>query len=264
MNINNAWYFIYNGSKVLSNDNDNIWQPLAQHEWLALSLTALNKVYIGMLYDAPCYGIELKRDTAPPVNYCWTSLRKLLFKFGEPIFAIAGRGLQLLEWLRTHKFCGQCAQPMQDKNNEQVRYCANCDKLYYPRLSPCIIVLVTNGPKLLLANGVGHPETLYSTLAGFIEVGETAEQAVHREVKEEVDIDIKTPIYQGSQSWPFPHQLMLGFEAEYHSGELCCDKQEIADARWWHYTELPEHPQSMTIAGRLINNYVQRVMAKYE
>lgn len=258
--VGDAWYFIYSGHTVLGSQEDRRWRPIGQDQYLALSLSPLNQVYMGTLRGVACYGVELARGVEAPDNHYWTGLRRLLFQLGEPLFAIAGRGVQLLEWYRTHQFCGQCGQPTQDYLNERARQCRSCDKLYYPRLSPCVIMLITRGEELLLAHGAGHREVVYSTLAGFIEVGETAEQAVHREVREEVGLEILTPVYQSSQSWPFPHQLMLGFEAQYRSGEIVPDNNEIADARWWHYTELPHHPPEGTISGRLIQNYVRRLM----
>ncbi len=260
----NAWYFIYSGHAVLGSQHNRQWQPIAQDQYLALSLTPLSQVYMGTLRGIACYGVELAWGFEAPVNHYWTGLRRLLLQTDESLFAIVGRGRQLLEWHRTHQFCGQCGQLMQDHPVDRARQCLSCDKLFYPRLSPCIIVLVTRGEELLLARGAGHSDAVYSTLAGFIEAGETVEQAVHREVMEEVGLELQKPVYQGSQSWPFPHQLMLGFEAAYHSGEIAIDEKEIADARWWHFTELPRHPPEMSISGRLIHNYVQRLIKQRE
>jgi len=145
---------------------------------------------------------------------------------------------------------------MQDHASDRARYCQRCEKSFYPRLSPCIIVLVARGEQLLLARGIRHPEGSYSTLAGFIEPGETAEHAVHREVMEAVGVEITNLRYLWSQPWPFPHQLMLGFHADYAGGEIVLDDEEIIDARWWHYRELPNLPPPQTISRRLIDTYI--------
>jgi len=142
---------------------------------------------------------------------------------------------------------------------DHARVCVPCKRSFYPRLSPCIIVLVTRGEELLLARGARHREGVFSTLAGFVEPGETAEQAVHREVREEVGIAVQNLRYWGSQPWPFPHQLMLGFFADYKAGELVLEDDEIIEAHWWHYRRLPALPPATTISGRLIHGYLQQL-----
>ena len=142
-------------------------------------------------------------------------------------------------------------------------FCKGCNNLIYPRISPCIIVLVTDKERLLLAHNKNFPGKMYSTLAGFIEVGETVEEAIHREIFEEVSIKIKNCQYYGSQSWPFPSQLMLGFHAEYEEGDLKPDGDEIDIAKWFHYQSLPEVPPGrISISGRLIESYVNKLTKK--
>jgi NAD+ diphosphatase len=140
--------------------------------------------------------------------------------------------------------------------DERAMCCDSCTTAIYPRIAPCIIVLVTRGEELLLARNVNFPRPMYSTLAGFIEAGESAEETLIREVREEVGIEVGNLSYFHSQSWPFPSQLMLGFFAEYVSGEIVCDPAEIADARWFHYRELPPTPPASSISGQLIEHYV--------
>jgi NAD+ diphosphatase len=135
--------------------------------------------------------------------------------------------------------------------------CEPCGTLNYPRIAPCVIVLVTRGEELLLARNVNFPRPMYSTLAGFIEAGESVEETLVREVREEVGVDVCNLRYFQSQSWPFPNQLMLGFFADYAGGEIVCDPTEIADARWFHHRELPMIPPAASVSGQLIRHYIQ-------
>jgi len=139
--------------------------------------------------------------------------------------------------------------------------CEACGISSYPRLSPSIIVLVHRGREVLLARNHRFPDGMYSTLAGFVEPGESIEETLIREVEEEVGVLVKNLEYLGSQPWPFPNSLMLGFHAEYESGEFVLQEEEIADAQWFHYTGLPNKPAMVSISGWLINDFIERTQA---
>lgn len=251
--------FIYAGGRLLAATQADAWQPLTRGEWQKLKLPELSQHYIGTWRDRTCMAHEVPEQTEAPKGYEWIGLRHFIRAPDDALFALAGRGAQLIEWHRTHQYCGQCGQTLSNHVQDRARECIPCAKLFYPRLSPCIIVLVTRGPELLLARGARHPEGLYSTLAGFIEPGESAEHALHREVREEVGIEVTNLRYCGSQPWPFPHQLMLGFHADYLSGEISLHDEEITEAHWWHYRQLPQHPPASTISGRLIQQYLDSI-----
>jgi NAD+ diphosphatase len=155
----------------------------------------------------------------------------------EEEWAVAGRAVQLAEWGRTHRFCGRCGTPTEKQDNDRSMKCPACGLLAYPRLAPAMITLVTRGhgddSEALLARGVQFRAPMYSCLAGFVEPGESLEQSVIREVREEVGVQIGTPRYVSSQPWPFPHSLMLGFRAEWTGGDIVCDPTEILDAQWF-------------------------------
>jgi NAD+ diphosphatase len=173
----------------------------------------------------------------------------------------AGRAVQLVEWARTHRFCGRCGTRTELAINERAMRCPSCGLLAFPRVAPAMITLVTRGApgadqRALLARGVQWRAPMYSCLAGFVEPGESLEAAVIREVSEEVGIGVRNPVYQGSQPWPFPHSLMIGFRAEYAGGEIVCDPTEIADAGWYRRHELPTIPPGISIARRLIDAWV--------
>lgn len=186
-------------------------------------------------------------------------LRQLLPALDENETQAAARAMQLQSWLSLHRFCGRCGTPTELAFADRALVCPRCNNRMYPKLAPCVIGVVVRGDEVLLANGVRYPEKIYTALAGFIEVGESAEQAFAREVMEEVGIAIKNIEYIGSQNWPFPHQLMLAFIADYESGEIKIDEKEIVDAQWFNKSELPSIPGNYTIARKVIEEAVRRI-----
>lgn len=183
-------------------------------------------------------------------------LRGLLARAGdEAEYARLARASQLATWHDQHRFCGRCGGGLEAHAQDLARQCPNCGLVQYPRISPCIIVLVTRGDRCLLAHSARFPAGRYSTLAGFIEAGETAEAALKREVREEVGIEVANIRFFASQSWPFPHQLMLGFFAEYAGGDLEPDGEEILQAGWFGLDDLPDLPPPFSIARRLIDHF---------
>ncbi|MEM9101959.1 MAG: NAD(+) diphosphatase [Pseudomonadota bacterium] len=169
---------------------------------------------------------------------------------------IISRALQVVHWFTSYKFCHRCGHRLKHDLIKTVATCTNCEAQYFTKIAPCIIVLVYRGNQVLLAHHKRYGnKKIYSTLAGFIEAGESAEQAVHREVQEEVGLSIHNLRYMGSQSWPFPHQLMLGYFAEYAAGDIQLDEEELLEAKWWPIDDLPEYPPAFSIAGQLIEAY---------
>ncbi|MFK4751017.1 MULTISPECIES: NAD(+) diphosphatase [Oceanospirillaceae] len=215
-------------------------------------------VFIGIANrNIPCFVIELAQPVEPEANH-WLSPRALMANASADEYVALSRALQLGVWAREHRYCGVCGAPTRQHQTERAMFCEPCNKLYFPRIAPCIITIVTRGEYCLLAHHSRYKVNSYSTLAGFIEAGESIEDAVHREVKEEVGITIRDLEYFGSQSWPFPGQLMVGFIAHYDSGDIVIDDDEISDAQWFHYTRLPETPPPLSISGQLIQTFVDR------
>ncbi len=186
-------------------------------------------------------------------------LRQWFGRLDEETLAFAMRGVHLLDWDRTHRFCGSCGTPTVLMQSERARKCPACELTVYPRISPAMMVLVTKGRQLLLARGVNFPAGRYSALAGFLEAGESVEDAVHREVFEEVGIKVNNLRYFASQSWPFPNSLMIAFTAEYVSGDLKPDPAEIADAQWFSPEDLPALPPKFSISRALLNDTLARI-----
>jgi len=195
----------------------------------------------------------------PPEGFAVAGLRELWAALGEASWHTAGRAVQLGEWARTHRFCGRDGTPTERVPGERCMRCPSCGLLAYPRISPAVIVLVRRGDEALLARGARFPLPFYSTLAGFVEAGESLEQTLHREIREEVGVEVDRVTYFGSQPWPFPHSLMVGFMAHWASGDIHPDGSEILDAQWFKAHELPPVPPPLSIARRLIDAWVEDV-----
>jgi NAD+ diphosphatase len=212
-----------------------------------------------------CYTSELRADDdkepALPDGMALMNLRRLYGRLDESMLWLAGRAVQLVDWDRTHQFCGCCGTPTHTAAHERVKQCPNCGHTSYPRLSPAVIVQLTrqgeNGRQILLARSKRYKLPMYSVLAGFVEPGETLEMCVRREIREEVGIEVKNIRYFGSQPWPFPNSLMVAFTAEYAGGEIVLEEEELVDAQWFRADDLPPYPPPMSIAHHLIENFKQ-------
>jgi len=216
-------------------------------------------VYLGSLNDDLIYAAELEQLSDLPPGYSLLPVRDIALQAQAHEFDVISRGQQLMHWQQQHRFCGACGTPTEKDPREIAKICPACNKQWYPRISPCAIVLIKRDNEILLARSHHYPQGLYSLLAGFLEAGETVEGAVHREVFEEVGLKVKNLEYCSSQSWPFPHQLMLGYIADYDSGELNVDTTELADARWFSLDDLPQLPPKATISGQIIELLIDRI-----
>jgi NAD+ diphosphatase len=215
--------------------------------------------YLGALEGIECVAVGLADDAPEPERWRYAGLRSLFFALPDALLALAARAFQIVEWDRTHRYCGRCGTPTRDKAGERAKECPACGYVAYPRVSPAMMVLVTRGRDLLLARAHRFPAAMYSALAGFVEPGETIEDCIRREVREEVGVEVANIVYFASQSWAFPHSLMIAFTAEYAGGELRPDETEIAEARWFACDAVPVLPPSVSIARRLIEATVARL-----
>jgi len=257
-----SWHIVVSDNDILSIENGGPWRPLNQDEWKWLGLESASRHILGYLNNIPVFACEVSSNAENPPGYEFVSLWSFLGKVDEAVFYLIGKAKQIVNWHRNHQYCGQCGNRTDSSNLDRSRKCSQCDLLFYPRLSPSIIVLVTRGEELLLARNARARGSFYSTLAGFVEPGESIEDTVHREVFEETGIKVKNLKYFKSQSWPFPDSLMLGFHAEYESGEIAIQEEEIADAQWFHYKDLPNHPGMFSISGWLIDSYVKELQTR--
>ncbi|HCD9749733.1 NAD(+) diphosphatase [Pseudomonas aeruginosa] len=249
-----GWVLAHCQQRFLQDDNGLLFP----REWLKRQeLPLLAEHGVGHWQGEPVYVLELDEPIELP-GMAWAPLRQFMLHGDFDQFCMLGYASQIGIWARHNRFCGNCGTRMQAQDHERVMQCPQCGLHQYPRLSPSMIVLVTRGDEVLLARSPRFVPGVYSTLAGFVEAGESVEQCVVREVREEVGVEVANLQYIGSQNWPFPHSLMLGFHAEYVSGEIVPQEDEIEDAQWFSLDALPPLPAQRSIARHLIDLYLAR------
>ncbi len=230
-----AWWFAFQGSQLLVSASPQGAAPPLCADPRELGITPVRHQYLGRYEGRHCYACQLADDAAPPAGMALKTLRALLTEFDETLIGLAGRAFQIVEWDRTHQFCGACGTPTQFKTGERARECPACKLLFPGR---------------------------YTVVAGFVEPGETLEQAIARETREEVAVEVRNIRYFGSQPWPFPHSLVIAFNAEHAAGEVKADGIEIEDARWFDLDALPELPEKIHVSRQLIDATLARLAQK--
>ncbi len=252
-----ALCFVFMGRKMLLRRNGETSIRVPRPDDLrGLRMKAADRTFLGTLDETPCWAVDFVELGNLPEGLALQELRPLLDELPTDQVALASRAAQLLHWRRIHRRCGSCGRPTRDAAQGSGRHCPRCGLTVFPRLSPAIIVAVLKEGRILLARSPRFPKGMYSLLAGFVEPGESLEECVQREVREEVGIEVGDLHYCASQSWPFPDSLMVGFIAEYARGELRVDGDEIEDARWYSSDNLPRLPSKASIARRLIDWFV--------
>ncbi|MDQ6838645.1 MAG: NAD(+) diphosphatase [Actinomycetota bacterium] len=246
------WYVIRQGELLITPEGAI---PAAEPAELGVTPTG-PVVFVGLDGDVACWAVGVEAGAPAPDPLWWQTLWALGLEWKTESWVLAGRAVQLVEWVRTNRFCGRCATETVGARGERARRCPACGLTAYPRLAPAVIVLIRRGDEALLAMGRGFQNRMFSTLAGFVEPGENLEEAVRREVLEEVGVTVAAVRYVASQPWPFPHSLMIGFEAEWESGEIAVDGDEILEAGWYRRDALPSIPPAMSIARRLIDRWI--------
>lgn len=255
-----GWALVRSPQGVLADANG----VLFPREWLKRQdLPLIAEHGLGHFDGEPVWLLALDRPAEMPGCF-WQGLRQFMLQADYPTFRMLSFAEQVGNWDLNHRFCGRCGSRNRQVPGERCMRCPECGLDSYARISPSMIVLVTRGDEILLARSPRFVSGMYSTLAGFVEPGESAEECVAREVLEEVGIQVRDPQYLGSQSWPFPHSLMLGFHAEYAGGEIVPQADEIEDAAWFPLDRLPPLPMSRSIARYLIDLYVARRLGQPE
>jgi NAD+ diphosphatase len=252
------------GDKILSPNQQHLWRTQQISHMIEQIMASESAVhFLGQVGDTPVYSFdiqgfeELLQESQPQ------SLRSFLGSVPDNLFNLLGRAVQINQWYQTHRYCGACGSRTTAVEGERATECQGCNLKFYPRLSPCVMALVRRGPYCLLARNRHWTRPFYSVLAGFVEPGESVEQSLAREVLEEVGLVVAHPQYFCSQPWPFPGQLMLGFFADYERGDIVPDDIEIAEANWYHYSDLPEIPGEFTLSGQLIRAFVKDAGERY-
>ncbi|MFO1267792.1 MAG: NAD(+) diphosphatase [Rubrivivax sp.] len=259
-----AWCFVFVEGQILPVDDAAPFSPHAASSLVALLAQAERRHYLGRLEGDDAWALALAET---PPGWRRSPLRAAMMQFDEPLMALAGRAAQVLEWDRTHRHCGACGTLTELAAGERARRCPACGHTAYPRVSPAMMVLVWRPVEgkdgeggrheFLLARSPHYAPGVYSALAGFVEAGESLEDCVHREVAEEVGVRVGELAYYGSQSWPFPHSLMVAYTARWLEGGIVPQAGEIEDARWYALDALPKIPPRFSISGHLIRDTVR-------
>lgn len=253
------WLAIQDGRVLLVESADALPLPLFR----SFGLTGLDvdaRHYLGQLDGRHLFAVDVRAGQSAPAGMYFEDLRRLLAAREPLLFGLAGRARQIVAWQQDHRYCSRCGSATQLHVRDRAMVCSSCSYTQYPRQSPCVIALVTRGDEVLLARSANFPRDMFSTLAGFIEAGESVEEALAREVREEVGVTLCAPRYVASQSWPFPNSLMLGFHVEWAGGDIVVDGEEIVEAHWFRIDDLPMIPPPGSISRLLIDSYIaQRV-----
>ncbi|MEM7274913.1 MAG: NAD(+) diphosphatase [Actinomycetota bacterium] len=249
------WFLFDDRRRLLLIDGEipaSVDAPLAADDPLVLGHDQRGPAWTARVDQAAVVGA--------PDAALFVDLRQAFDVLAEEDWLLAGRASQILTWDADHGFCGRCGAETVRHPGERARACPACDLLSFPRLTPAVITLVEREDgQALLAWGRQFPGRFFSALAGFVEPGENLEDTVAREVREESGVEVTNVRYFGSQPWPFPHSLMIGFNADYAGGELRIQESEIVEAGWFRHDELPPVPRGrMSIAGWLIEDWVAR------
>jgi NAD+ diphosphatase len=255
--VGDALCFVWRDDRILARAVEPPTLPMLS-DVLRLGIDGVRH-YLGRYRGTDCIAIHVAGDWPDIDGWQWRGLRSLFLQLPEAELAIAGRSFQIAEWDRSHRFCGRCGAAMREKPGERAKECTACGHVAYPRISPAMMVLVTRGFDLLLARANRFPGAMYSALAGFVEAGESIEDCIHREVREEVGIEVRDLRYFTSQAWPFPHSLMIAYTAEYASGDMRPCDAEIADAQWFSIDALPQLPSPISVSRKLIDATIERL-----
>ncbi len=245
-----SYYFMFYGDKLYLNKDLKL--PLMDSKSLE-EIDYNFSLFIGTFYNKPCFVVDLKD------NYEKSYTLHEVYTIDEELFMLGGRAIQVIKWYKTHQYCGTCGEHTILDDREMMLKCPSCGQVNYSRIAPAIIVAITHNGELLMAHHSYYRKSkiYYALLAGFVEAGESLEEAVEREVMEEVNIKVKNIKYFGSQSWPFPNSLMVGFTAEYESGEINVDNFEILEAKWLKKEDVQKMPSNISISSWLVNDYLE-------
>lgn len=254
---NSYWCIFHNDSILVEYSGDQVTIPQFQHPF-PLCIENNKRQFLGLWDTVPCYIAEADEQLDYPDRFTFQRLRSLVGLLTYEQLQVVGRAYHICHWDRTSRFCGRCGTPMEHSKTERAKVCPSCRLIQYPKISPAVIAAVVKDDKLLLAGNSRFRGKFHSVLAGFVEPGETLEECVAREIKEEAGIDVTDIRYFKSQPWSFPDSLMIGFTARYAGGELTVDGEELTEAAWYTADALPDIPGPYSISRELIDWFVER------
>lgn len=252
-----AYWFIFNSDKLLINPKGKNKIPFIE-DITVLDTSLICRHYIGTLEGYPCICAEVPSETIGMEGWIFEDLRGLYDILDDDLFLLAGRAIQIINWDKNHRYCGKCGTLTVDMDDEMAKICPECGHICYTRISPAVITAIVKNGKLLMAKHSYGLKDRYALIAGFIEAGETLEDGVKREIMEEVGLKVHNIKYFGSQFWPFPNSLMVGFTADYESGEINVDGKEIIDAKWFDVDGINPMPSNISISSELIEWYIEK------
>ena len=257
-----ALWFVFQGNQILIRRTGSLAELPSVTHVRDLGLEPLRCQYLGHYAGQHCFSCEVDREVTAPAGLAWAGLRSLFGAMDDALFAVVARAVQVMDWDCSHQYCGRCGGPTTLKSGERARECPSCGQIHYPRIAPAVMVLVRKADQLLLARSPHFPPGMHSALAGFVEPGESLEQCLRREVKEEVGLEVTGLRYFASQSWPFPHSLMIAFNCDHAGGEIVPEPGEIEAAAWFDVDHLPVLPNGISIARRLIDATIAQIRSE--
>jgi len=253
-----VYWFIFRGDELVLPDRRGPMVIPQAMDFPFPDLAPQHLHCLGQLGGRDVMAAGLPPDAALPGGWLTLGLRPLFGQVSDVLFWAAARAFQIIDWERTHRFCGRCGTATRPLANERAMACPACGLHCFPRVAPAIIVRIDRGDEILLCHAHRLPEGMHSLVAGFVEPAETLEQAAIREIREEVGLEVANLRYFDSQPWPFPHSLMVGFIADYAGGDIRCEPTEIGGAGWFRHDRMPNIPGPISIARKLIDDYLRR------
>jgi NAD+ diphosphatase len=251
-----SYWFIFKAENMLISPKSRLKIPF-HNDLDEIGIVPLMKHYMGTLDDHPCYVVEVDPEAEQYDGMEFMNLRATYDTLDEDIYLLAGRAVQIMNWDKNHRFCGKCGTETRTLEDENAKVCPECGFTCFTRISPAVITAIIKNDKILMAKHSYGLKNRYTLIAGFLEAGETLEEAVKREVMEEVGLEVKDLEYFGSQPWPYPNSLMVGFTAKYAGGEIKVDGEEIVDAKWFDATEVSTFPSKISIASELVDWFLE-------
>ncbi|MBR0272305.1 MAG: NAD(+) diphosphatase [Methanobrevibacter sp.] len=236
-----AYYFVFNENRELYLENEELIRDISD-------LDINFSLYIGKYKNKDCFVANANFKEGFPLYE--------VYEFNRDLYLMGTKAVLVNDWYISHQFCGRCGTKTEVDEKDMMLKCPSCGQMHYPRIAPAIIVAIRKDDELLMAKHSYHDNIRYALIAGFVEPGESIEEAVHREVREEVGIKIKNLKYMKSQSWPFPNSLMLAFTAEYKSGDIKVDGDEILKAKWFKKEEIIRYDSDISISDWLIQDFI--------